>query len=47
MALSRGVAARSAATVGGGEELAYFGRRKLRRGAVRTFEKWFWIEPPG
>ena len=40
-----GVAARSAATAGG-EELAYFGRRKLRRGAVRGFEDWFWTEPP-
>jgi RES domain len=35
-----GVAARSAASAG--EELAYFGRRKLRRGAVRSFEQWFW-----
>jgi len=35
-----GVAARSAA--GPGEELAYFGRRKLRRGAIRSFEDWFW-----
>ena len=41
-----GVAARSAATVARGEELAYFGRRKLRRGAVRGFEDWFWTEPP-
>ena len=24
------------------EELAYFGRRRLRRGAVRPFERWFW-----
>jgi hypothetical protein len=24
------------------EELAYFGERKLRRGAVRAFEDWFW-----
>src|SRR5262245_19239583 len=40
-----GVAARSAA--GAGEELAYFERRKLRRGAVRAFENWFWTEPPG
>jgi hypothetical protein len=40
-----GVAARSAATVTGGEELAYFGRRKLRRGAVRAFDQWFWGEP--
>ena len=30
-----------------GEELAYFGRRKLRRGAVRPFEDWFWVEPAG
>ena len=35
-----GVAARSA--TGAGEELAYIGRRKLRRGAVREFEQWFW-----
>jgi hypothetical protein len=35
-----GVAARSA--VAHGEELAYFGRRRLRRGAVRPFEDWFW-----
>jgi hypothetical protein len=35
-----GVAARSAA--GDGEELAYFGGRKLRRGAIRSFEQWFW-----
>jgi RES domain len=41
-----GVAARSAAAVSGrGEELAYFGRRKLRRGAVREFEDWFWEAP--
>ena len=40
-----GVAARSARA--GGEELAYFGRRKLRRGAVRAFDQWFWGEPPG
>jgi RES domain len=40
-----GVAARSAATVGG-EELAHFGRRKLRRGAVRSFEDWFWTDGP-
>jgi hypothetical protein len=37
-----GVAARSAAAVGGGEELAYFGRRRLRRGAIRRFDDWFW-----
>lgn len=36
-----GVAARSA-TGAPGEELAYFGRRKLRRGAVRPFDEWFW-----
>jgi RES domain len=24
------------------EELAYFGRRRLRRGAVRSFDRWFW-----
>jgi RES domain len=35
-----GVAARSAR--GEGEELAYFGRRKLRRGALQTFTDWFW-----
>jgi hypothetical protein len=35
-----GVAARSARAEG--EELAYFGRRKLRRGAVRPFDEWFW-----
>lgn len=29
------------------EELAYFGRRKLRRGAIRPFEEWFWPAPPG
>ena len=40
-----GVAARSARAEG--EELAYFGRRKLRRGAVRAFDQWFWGEPPG
>jgi hypothetical protein len=28
------------------EELAYFGRRKLRRGAVRPFEDWFWNASP-
>jgi RES domain len=28
-----------------GEELAYFGRRRLRRGAVRTFDQWFWEQP--
>jgi RES domain len=36
-----GIAARSAAAREG-EELAYFGRRKLRRGAVRRFDNWFW-----
>jgi hypothetical protein len=35
-----GIAARSAWAVG--EELAYFGRRRLRRGAVRSFDGWFW-----
>lgn len=35
-----GVAARSARAHG--EELAYFGRRRLRKGAVRSFEDWFW-----
>jgi|SRR5262245_37056957 len=39
-----GVAARSAA--GRGEELAYFGRRKLRRGRVRSFTDWFWEDAP-
>jgi hypothetical protein len=38
-----GVAARSAWTAG--EELAYFGPRKLRRGAVRAFDDWFWEAP--
>jgi hypothetical protein len=39
-----GVAARSAAPTApaGDEELAYFGRRRLRRGAIRQFEQWFW-----
>ena len=36
-----GIAARSAAARQG-EELAYFGRRKLRRGAVSAFDEWFW-----
>jgi hypothetical protein len=36
-----GIAAWSAAARDG-EELAYFGRRKLRRGAVRAFDQWFW-----
>ena len=35
-----GVAARSAWIAG--EELAYFGKRRLRRGAIRLFEQWFW-----
>ncbi|HEY6637506.1 MAG TPA: RES family NAD+ phosphorylase [Solirubrobacterales bacterium] len=39
-----GVAARSAAAAAG-EELSYFGRRKLRRGAVRIFDQWFWEAP--
>ena len=38
-----GIASRSAAAREG-EELAYFGRRKLRRGAVRAFEDWFWTD---
>jgi hypothetical protein len=38
-----GVAARSAAGTAG-EELSYFGRRKLRGGAVRPFTDWFWRE---
>ena len=39
-----GVAARSAAPTApaGGEELAYFGGRRLRRGAITDFEEWFW-----
>jgi hypothetical protein len=37
-----GVAARSATRRG--EELAYFGRRKLRRGRVWEFENWFWTD---
>ena len=37
---------RPAAPTGDGEELAYFGRRKLRRGAVRMFEDWFWEPAP-
>jgi hypothetical protein len=50
-----GIAARSAATAAlrqsrgrdanAGEELAYFGRRKLRRGRVMDFERWFWKAP--
>jgi hypothetical protein len=40
-----GVAARPAAAAVG-EELAYFGRRKLRRGAVLRFEDWFWTDVP-
>jgi hypothetical protein len=44
-----GIAARSAVrnAPAGGEELAYFGRRRLRRGSVRTFDQWFWEEPAG
>lgn len=38
-----GIAARTAAAREG-EELAYFGRRKLRRGAVRSLDEWFWSE---
>jgi hypothetical protein len=50
-----GVAARSAAAVDARarvsatspmEELAYFGQRKLRRGAVRPFDEWFWTDAP-
>ena len=44
-----GIAARSAAVArgrggrsGDHEELAYFGRRKLRRGRTTPFEEWFW-----
>jgi RES domain len=40
-----GVAARSAVSTG--EELAYFGRRRLRRGAVLAFDRWFWEQPAG
>jgi hypothetical protein len=40
-----GIAARSAAKPAG-EELAYFGRRKLRRGAIRAFGDWFWADAP-
>jgi hypothetical protein len=36
-----GVAARTA-RASAGEELAYFGRRRLRRGSTREFEDWFW-----
>jgi hypothetical protein len=39
-----GVAARSAWAPG--EELTYFGRRKLRRGAIRAFGDWFWGDAP-
>jgi RES domain len=52
-----GVAARSAAAVDARardsatrlamEELAYFSRRMLRRGAVRPFDQWFWEAPSG
>ena len=43
----RGVAARSAAPGAptGGEELAHFGRRGLRRGRSVPFEDWFWPAP--
>jgi hypothetical protein len=37
-----GIAARSARARG--EELAYFGHRKLRKGAIRRFQDWFWTE---
>ena len=42
-----GVAARSAAPTAppGDEELAYFGGRRLRRGAIRSFDRWFWESP--
>jgi hypothetical protein len=42
-----GVAARSAAIPASqrGEELAFFGRLGLRRGAVTGFEAWFWEMP--
>jgi RES domain-containing protein len=40
-----GVAARSAAA-SSGEELAYFGRRRLRRGIRRAFHDWFWTDAP-
>jgi hypothetical protein len=39
-----GVAARSATAIGG-EELAYFARRRLRRGRVTPFGDWFWADP--
>jgi hypothetical protein len=41
-----GIAARSAATPrrAGGEELAFFGPRRLRRGKTSRFEDWFWGE---
>jgi hypothetical protein len=39
-----GVAARSA--VSEGEELAYFGNRRLRRGSIRQFDDWFWEPAP-
>ncbi len=39
-----GIAARSAAPTApaGGEELAFFGRRGLRRRGLASFERWFW-----
>ena len=42
-----GVAARSAAVPAesDGEELAFFGRRGLRRRAISDFESWFWDAP--
>ena len=40
-----GIAARSAAAREG-EELAYFGSRKLRRGRVTAFTDWFWSDAP-
>ena len=41
-----GIATRSAAEPAG-EELAYFGRRKLRRGSATAFDDWFWNESRG
>jgi len=39
-----GIAARSGAPTApaDGEELAYFGRRRLRAASARGFEQWFW-----
>jgi len=42
-----GIACRSAAPMSppGGEELAWFQRRRLRRGRTRPFDDWFWPRP--